>query len=265
MNIKDLIKKLEQIELPEIEIPGHKEQLKKAILAKYFKEQPFGVFYIFKKAIIPLSGAIALILFITIAGSAIFPQYISAKIKEIALQDPQIKEWVAKGAEIKDIKIKDNKAYVLVSPKEILIRKQAISLEAAPPAEKEFSGAIVEIHLNEKKVSKIEVILPTTIPLTNEEVKEVKEIIEKSEVNKYAPQTIELETIEPLPLPANKLRFNKQKNEIEAFAEEQKQERAKTIHKIDGQKLETLINIKQGQIENVRYLEESEKENESDE
>ncbi|MCD6283690.1 hypothetical protein J7J12_00330, partial [bacterium] len=111
MKKEDLIKKLENIKTPEIEIQSHKQRLKMALLSSgYFKENSI---MFWTKRLIPAGIALALIL--AIGFGVIQPKLQIAKAMEIAKKDPQIQQLMKDyGVEIKQVKLKNGKAYVLL-------------------------------------------------------------------------------------------------------------------------------------------------------
>ena len=116
MKKEDLIKKLENIKTPEIEIQGHKQRLKMALLSSgYFKEEKImNPIMFWTKRLIPAGVALALVL--AIGFSVIQPKLQIAKAMEIAKNDPQIRQLMKDyGLEIKQVKVQDGKAYVLLT------------------------------------------------------------------------------------------------------------------------------------------------------
>ena len=83
METEDLIKKLEKIEFPQIEIPSHKNRLKMILIDwKYRKEKKVGwLFIVLKRILLPL-GTVAVILAIAlIVNNLLFFQYGLADVK----------------------------------------------------------------------------------------------------------------------------------------------------------------------------------------
>jgi len=134
MEFKDLEKKLESIKVPEIEIQSHKERLKVALLTQHQKlrfgtGQDSGYFWnkIMLKRLVPAGVALALVL--VVGFTVIQPKLQTAKAMEIAKKDPQIQQLMKDyGLEIKEVKLQDGKAYVL------LALPDAKSLPASPKA-----------------------------------------------------------------------------------------------------------------------------------
>ena len=112
MKKEDLIKKLENIKTPNIEIQSHKQRLKMALLSSgYFKEKPI---MFWTKRLVPAGIALALIL--VVGFTVIQPKLQIAKAMEIAKKDPQIQQLMKDyRLEIKQVKVQDGKAYVLLA------------------------------------------------------------------------------------------------------------------------------------------------------
>ena len=194
MKYEDLIKKLENIEVPEIEIQSHKQRLKMALFTRLnfakqnFDGQDSGYFWnkIMLKKLIPAGVALALIL--VVGFTLIQPKLQIARAMEIAKNDPQIQQLMKDyGVEIKEVKLQDGKAYVLLTLPEEKV-PQVLNLEReTPEGEKvgvqsgqffiaykdpktgevrESSGSIAEIDLKAKKVEKLEMIEETKIDIT---------------------------------------------------------------------------------------------------
>lgn len=254
----DLIKKLEAVKTPEIEISSHKVRLKRALLDWYYKEEKAGLFWVgFKKILIPL-GSVAVVLFLALLiNNLIFPQDTLAKAKKIALSDPRVQELVKQGAEIKDIKIAENRAYVLLTPKEIS-NGEGLKGEYE---KKELKSALAQIELKKERVSKIETVEPQIIPLTREEEEKTRKIIMDS-VSPASPaenipaaesKTISVEKIEPLP--TYNLKLVKKDGEFEVLPEKTENEKVRVIYKIDGEKKEDEVNLTNEKIEKSKILE----------
>ncbi|MCD6148280.1 hypothetical protein J7J18_02800, partial [bacterium] len=176
MEFKDLEKKLESIKVPEIEIQSHKERLKMALLnSGYFKEEKImNPIMFWTKRLVPAGIALALIL--AIGFSVIQPKLQIARAMEIAKKDPQIQQLMKDyGLEIKQVKVQDGKAYVLLAlPEEKLpseLEKRALGGEETGmrgPGQMfmayqnpetgeiiEFSGSVAEIDLKAAKVANL--------------------------------------------------------------------------------------------------------------
>ena len=131
MRKEDLIKKLENIKTPEIEIQSHKQRLKMALLSSgYFKEEKImNPIMFWTKRLVPAGIALALIL--VVGFNVIQPKLQIARAMEIAKNDPQIQQLMKDyGVEIKQVKLQDGKAYVLLTlPEEKLPPMSALEGE----------------------------------------------------------------------------------------------------------------------------------------
>lgn len=113
MKYKDLIQKLENLETPDIELPGHKQALKMALLGyRRFNERTI---MDWAKILAPVSAAVVLI---AVVGffNVIQPQLHIAQAKGIAMNDPQVQELMEDyELEITEVKLRDGEAFVLLS------------------------------------------------------------------------------------------------------------------------------------------------------
>ena len=177
MKQEDLIKKLENIKTPDIEIQSHKQRLKMASLnSGYFKEEEImNPIMFWTKRLVPAGIALALIL--VVGFTVIQPKLQIAKAMEIAKKDPQIQQLMKDyRLEIKQVKVQDGKAYVLLTlPEEKLPPVPALAGEETdskkgmrgpgqffiayqdPKTGKiiESSGSIAEIDLKAAKVTNL--------------------------------------------------------------------------------------------------------------
>ena len=109
MKKEELEKKLENINLPQIEIQSHKQRLKMALLdSGYFKEK---IIMSWTKKLVSVGVALALI--IVLGVTVVNPKIMEARAMEIAKNDPQIQKIMKEtGAVMKEVKIKEGKGYV---------------------------------------------------------------------------------------------------------------------------------------------------------
>jgi len=114
MRQEDLIKRLKNLETPEIELPGHKQGLRMALLnSGRFKKRTV---LDWAKMLAPVSAALVLI---AVVGffNVIQPQLQIAQAKEIARNDPQVQALLQEyGLEIAQVKLENGEALVLVAP-----------------------------------------------------------------------------------------------------------------------------------------------------
>jgi len=150
MELNDLIKKLENIELPNIEVKSHRQKLKMALLtSRYFKPKTSSFWL---KNALPFASAFALAIFLLV--TIVNPKLIEVKAMGIAKNDPQIKKIMSEsGFSIKELKIKNGKAYALLTRIE-----QDLSLSG------EATGTVAQINLDSDKV---ETINNVNIPLAD--------------------------------------------------------------------------------------------------
>lgn len=274
MKTEDLIKKLEKVDTPEIEISSHKSMLKKTLLEwKYSRKKTEGWFFVMPQKILMPAGALivaALIFFV--ASNLASPQYTMAEVRKIAMENPQIKNLISEGASIKDIKIIDGKAYVLISPKEVPTFMDESSL-TTESGQKEFRGALAEIQIKENKVSKIEDVLPQIILLTPQEEETAKKIITKLEfpaakeqytgigsaiIGSESAKTMETKTLQVEKveaIPTYNLRLEKTNGEVKILPQNTKNEEVRITYKINGETKEGEINLPQEKVENIKVLE----------
>jgi len=163
MKHEDLIQKLENLETPEIELPGHKQALKMTLLGSgHFRERTI---MDWAKILAPVSAAVVLI---AVVGffNVIQPQLHIAQAKGIALNDPRVQELM-KDYElaITEVKLRDGEAFVLLAPELEAISGRGILSEDTEPPEpipgeagnassgELVPGYILKVDLLEKKVS----------------------------------------------------------------------------------------------------------------
>jgi len=89
MEEKDLIKKLESIKVPEIEIKSHRKDLKMALLnSDYFKKRNF--FQVFGRS---LALAVPVLVLLLLLGvNIIEPRLAEAHALRVAMDNPEIKK-----------------------------------------------------------------------------------------------------------------------------------------------------------------------------
>jgi len=252
--MEDLIKKLEEISFPEIEIPGHKRKLRETLFGKYPKEKRiWAVFNILQKTI-PLGMAIILIFFAI--NNLIYPNYNLSKAKEIALKNPQVKELIEKGGEIKDIEIIKNQAYLLVQPireEEMTIPElEKMGAAGVRKAEKEeISGALIQVNLKGKEINKIEKLSPQTIPLAEKEEELAKEIAEKNpQIQEIIKKEAKIKEINPLP--SFQMKLMKENDSIKVVPEEKK---VQIIYEFDDNLLKGEVDLIEGRVKKVELQE----------
>ncbi len=214
MKQEDLIKKLGNIKVPEIELQSHKRRLKLALLTQHQKlrfgtGQDSGYFWnkIMLRKLIPAGIALALIL--VVGFTVIQPKLQVARAMEIAKNDPQIQQLMKDyGVEIKEVKLLGGKAYVLLTlPEGKLPPRPAFALKGSEdtgmrgPGQMfmayqdpktgeviESSGSIAEIDLKVAKVTNLK------------QIGIVEPINEEKPIGKYRAELKKFETINITPL-----------------------------------------------------------------
>jgi len=272
MKKEDLIKKLENIKTPEIEIQSHKQRLKMALLSSgYFKENPI---MFWTKRLIPAGITLALIL--VVGFTVIQPKLQIARAMEIAKKDPQIQQLMKDyGLEIKEVKLQDGKAYVLLSlPEEKLPPVPALAGEETGSKKGmrgpgqffiayqdpktgeiiETSGSVAEIDLKAKKVKKLEMVEKMKINITPLTEKEKARAIEIAKSNPKIQEMIpDLEQREVIvkALPPLKLRLDEDPdNGMEVTsADPNEEKRANVIFKFDEYQDIITVNLTTGKVE----------------
>jgi len=143
MELEELIKKMENMEVPPIEIRNHKQRLRMALLdSECFKQKPS--IFSFKR-IVFLTSAVAVTMFF-LSVAVINPRLMEASAMEIANNDPQIKKMISEnGMFIKEIKVKDGKAFALL----VSVERDLKSFSA------EETGSVAEIDIPGNKVEKV--------------------------------------------------------------------------------------------------------------
>ncbi len=154
-----MIKKMENMEMPPIEIRDHKQRLKMALLdSECFKERTS--IFSFKRIVFPISAVAVTIFFLSVV--VINPRLMEASAMEIANNDPQIKKMISEnGMFIKEIKVKDGKAFALL----VSVERDLKSLSV------EETGSVAEIDISGSKVEKVNNISLSGIFLSSEEEK----------------------------------------------------------------------------------------------
>lgn len=287
MKKKDLIKQIENIEVPEIEIQSHQRRLRLALLnSGYFKEKTI---MFWTKRLVPAGVALALIL--VVGFGVIQPKLQIARAMEIAKNDPQIQQLMKDyGVEIKEIKLQDGKAYVLLALPSPPHQKPFGSggKEKLPPLSAlkgneetagmrgpgqfyityqdlktgeviESSGSIAEIDLKGKKVEKLEMVEETMIalvPLTEEEKARAIEIAKSdAKIKEMLPADAEVVAVKPLPPLKLKIQTTSEENGVRVVAYDEREDRRVNVifESERGQDIIT-VNLSTGAIEGAMSI-----------
>ncbi|RLC64290.1 MAG: hypothetical protein DRI01_03695 [Chloroflexi bacterium] len=160
MRHEDLIKKLENLKTPDIELTHHKQVLRMALLNSVrFKKRTI---MDWARILAPVATAVLLI---AVAGffNVIQPKLQIAQAKEIAMNTPQVQEFMEEyGLEIKEVKLQNGEAFVLLSYQAASRKRDAGGDILTAPGEESFSasnvtvsGYILKINIAEEKVTGI--------------------------------------------------------------------------------------------------------------
>jgi hypothetical protein len=164
MKYEDLIKKLENLKTPQIELRGHKQALKMALLnSARFRERTI---MDWPKVLAPVSAAVLLI---AVVGffTVIQPQLQMDQSKEIARNDLKVQELMEEyGLRITEVKLQNSQAFVLlVAHQHVSVELYSADAEDVGPAPRPpqwefhtpsnitFSGYIIKIDLVEERAT----------------------------------------------------------------------------------------------------------------
>lgn len=256
MEEKDLIKKLENIRVPEIEIKGHKKELKMALFnSDYFQKRDF--FQVFKRSLAFAVPALALLLIL--GFNIIEPRLAEANALRLAMNNPEIKRLMEENNMVlSDVKVSGGKAYVLLKPQEKTESGQekdsSIKIEKAKGDEAEdIEGAIIEISLEKKQVIKINPIEWEEIaPLNDEEKEKAKEIVKENEILKdIIPKEAKLEKIKSS-LP-QKIGLIEKNNEAKVVPRPDTEKKAKVHYNLEGKEWVVKVDLAKKKVEEIKY------------
>jgi len=159
MKHEDLIEKLKNLKTPEIELPGHKQALRVALLnSGHFKQRTI---MDWAKILAPITAAVAIIVVMAFFN-VIQPQLQIARAKEIARNDPYVQALIEEHElDIAGVQLRDGGVFVLLALPVAETRDQStpegcrIVRDALSPSSEEelFSGYILKVDLLEKRVS----------------------------------------------------------------------------------------------------------------
>ncbi len=230
------IKKLEKLPLPQIELPSHREELKRFLLERYFFEKRKQKNVLLFRKIAFCGISLVFLIFFTFAF--VYPHYTLAKAKRIALSNPQVKELIKKGGRLKEVKIHEKEGYVLIAPPEKRFFKED---------SKKIIGVLVKVDLKNKNIAKIEKISPNYF-IGEKEIEKAKEIIHHlRESEKETPLILK---IKESPL---ELRLIKEKEKVRVSPVQRKID---VIYKAGEKIWEGKINLDQEMLEVAKPLEE---------
>lgn len=253
MENEDLIKKLENIDLPEVEIGSHKRRLKMALFnSGYFqKRRPWEVF---KRSFVLVLPTFAVLMILS--WLVVKPKFTEIRILNIAKNDPAVlKLMEEKGIALNEIKIKDGKAYILMNLPEKEEAKEEIipvGIQKEKDQTKNVEGAIVEVNLNQKKVSEIKMIKGDEVsPLDSSEKEEARRIAEEEEIVKeIIPREAKIEEVKSV-LP-QKLNLIERNEKVEAVRNPLAEKRAWVRYTTDGKEWMIRVNLDKKKVEEIK-------------
>ena len=158
MKHNDLMKKLENLETPEIELSGHRQALKMALLSSgRFKDRTI---IDWVKILAPVTAAVLLIAVVGFLN-VIQPRLQMAQAKEIAMSNLQVRDLMEENElEITEVKLQNGEAYVLLGYQSAAWKRDAGGDILTAPGEESFSasnvtvsGYILKVNLAEEKVT----------------------------------------------------------------------------------------------------------------
>jgi len=240
MKKEDLIKKLERISLPKIELTSHKQRLKARLIDNYFQaRRKQEAMLVFRKFAFT---SLSLLILAFFSFYLVLPEYTLAKAGKIVLADPQVKDLIERGNVLKEIRVIDNKGYALISPAE-----EGGLIEVN---QEKFAGVLVEVSIKAEKVSQIRRI-SSSVFFDEKEEERVREIAEESpEIEKNIPKEAEVLRIEGVP---SELRLIQKGDAVEVLPKKQK---ARIIYELDEKKWQGQVDLLEENVENVEALEE---------
>jgi len=247
---KELIKKLNKAELPEIEMQGHKSRLRISLLnSDYFKK--LGFFDRIRKSLFFAVPATALLIILAI--TVVQPQLIEAKVLQIAKNNPEIKKIMKEQSmTLGDVKVKDGKAYVLLNPKidetDSTIRIQKTDIETL----KETEAAIIEVNINKKEVVKIDSINSEEFMSLDDSEKDAARNIAGAEeiVSDIIPKEAKVEKVSFFPQGVHMVERDDGMGIVPDSGNEKK---ASVQYSLDGKKWVVKVNLDKQRIEEIKY------------
>ena len=257
MEEKDLIKKLESIRIPEIKIKGHKKELKMALISSdYFKKRNF--FQIFKKSLAVAVPVLALLLLL--GFNIIEPKLAEANALRLAMNNPEIKKLIEENNMVLgEVKVSGGKAYILLKPQENVEsgheKDSSIKIEKAKGSEiEDIEGAIIEISLEKKQVTKINPIKWEEVaPLDDKEKESVRDIVKENEILKdIIPKEANLEKIKSS-LP-QKIGLIEKDNEAKVVPGPDTEKKAKVHYSFEGKEWVVKVNLAKKKVEEIKYF-----------
>lgn len=169
MKHEDLVQKLETLETPDIELPGHRQTLRMALLnSGRFRKRTTADW---ARILAPVTAALVLIVVVGFFN-VIQPQLQIVQAKDIASNNPHVQALLEEyGLEIAEVKLQGDQAFVLLAPQSARLLAGDSDPAGVPipgwsgepvpgpeegssvPEEELFAGYVLHVDLLEKKVS----------------------------------------------------------------------------------------------------------------
>ncbi len=137
MKEEDLINKLENLETPDIDLPGHRQALRAALINsdRFHRRTAMG----WARILAPVAAAVALIVVFGFFN-IIQPRMQIAQATEIAMGDARVRALMTEyGLQISEVQLQDGEAFLLLSPRLIRGHPDEIATEdktaSAPPSD----------------------------------------------------------------------------------------------------------------------------------
>lgn len=253
MTEQDLIKKLEQAKIPEIELLSHKKELRAYLLKQGFKKEP-----LLRRQLLPMGLAFIILLALAFNMTNLWQlgQTSPALAKTIAMKDSRFRSLIESGAIVVDTQMADSKAYMLVSltgaPAEktqleefdsgISQNSQELLIEAPQVNPIPKSEFLVEINLKDKKVSQITKVIASSSALSNQDKEKASSIAD-------IPEGAVIKEVNSAPSQSKLIRKG---NKITA----EPASRATVIYKVQEKTWQALVDIDKNIIESIEFIEE---------
>jgi hypothetical protein len=157
MKYEDLTKKLENLKTPNVELPGHRQALRMALLnSPHFKQRTM---MDWARIFAPITAAVVVI---SVVGffNVIQPRLQMAQARDIAMSDLQVQELMQEDdLEIAGVSVQKGEAYVLLGRQAAFLESDSGGGILVAPGEESnttrdaaISGYILKVDLAEDKV-----------------------------------------------------------------------------------------------------------------
>jgi len=145
MKEEDLINKLENLETPEVDLPGHRQALRAALINsdRFQRRTAMG----WARILAPVAAAVALISFFGFVN-LIQPELHTTRAMEVARSDAQVQALMAEyGLAITEVRLQDGEAFVLLAPRSVRGHSEDV-VHDIQPTSKLYSGSSASRTLN---------------------------------------------------------------------------------------------------------------------